>query len=81
MTEEQIFDELKEVLADQLELDGVEVRRESSLRDDLGASSLEMVELVFELEKLTNTKIELDELAEVKTVDDIIQVIRSKIDP
>ena len=79
MTENQIFTRLKEVFIDHLELEDIDITLDSSLRDDLGASSIVLVELIIELEKQTNTIIELEELVDVVTVGDVIKLIQSKI--
>ena len=80
MTEDQVFDKVREVLVEHLDLEESHITPESSLRDDLGASSLELAELVLEFEKQTNTVIELEDLADVNTVVDVVGLIMSKLD-
>lgn len=50
-TKEQIFDKVKEIIVDQLGVEEDEVTLESSFIDDLGADSLDIVELIMALEE------------------------------
>ena len=57
--------------------DGVEVTLESTFKD-LRVDSLDLVELVYELEEELNITFEDDELADLKNVGDVIQLIEAK---
>lgn len=62
MEREQIFAEVKEVLIDALGLDDDEVTAESTLMGDLGAESIDFLDIVFRLEKSFDVKIPREEL-------------------
>ena len=62
LTEEQVFDKVREVLVDSLGLDEDEVVSEAKLAADLGAESIDFLDIVFRLEKSFGVKIEQSEL-------------------
>lgn len=51
MTREEIYDKVKSVLVDALGVDDEEVKPEAKLREDLGAESIDFLDIVFRLEK------------------------------
>ena len=61
-TKEEIFATVAEVLVDSLAVDEEEVTREATLVDDLGAESIDLLEIVFNLEKKFDAKIDRSEL-------------------
>ena len=62
MNREEIFAEVKEVLVDALGLDDDEVTEESTLMGDLGAESIDFLDIMFRLEKSFGIKIPREEL-------------------
>ena len=73
-----LFEEIKDVVSEQLGAKPEEVRPESSFIDDLGADSLDTVELVMALEEKFGIEIP-DEYAEkMLTLDDVVKYIESK---
>lgn len=62
MTREDIFTEVQEVLIDALGLDDDEVTNEATLMGDLGAESIDFLDIVFRLEKAFDIKIPREEL-------------------
>lgn len=62
MTREEIFEEIKEVLVDALGLDDDEVTEDATLMGDLGAESIDFLDIVFRLEKSFEIKIPREEL-------------------
>ncbi len=61
-----IEDRVKEIIVQQLGVDAAEIKKESSFMDDLGADSLDMIDLVVAMEEEFDTEIS-DELAEKLT--------------
>jgi len=80
MTREDIFNKVKETLIENLDLEDVEISEDSNLADDLDATSLELVDLVMDLEKALDTRIELEELTGIETVGDVVDLISKKAD-
>jgi len=78
MTEEAIYKRVVEVLVEKLELEATEIRPESTLTDDLGASSLELIDMVMEFEKETGITIDPQKLYEIKTVQDIARLLHQQ---
>ena len=62
MTKDEVFGKVQEVLEDALGVDEDEVTAEAKLVDDLGAESIDFLDIVFRLEKAFNIKIEQSEL-------------------
>ena len=62
MSREEIFEEVKEVLVDALGLDDDEVTESATLMGDLGAESIDFLDIVFRLEKSFGIKIPREEL-------------------
>ena len=66
---------VREIVAEQLERDVNEVTNTASFIDDLGADSLDIVELVMKMEEEFGIEIPDDEAEKIKTVNDVIQYI------
>ena len=62
MSREEIFEQVKEVLIDALGVDDDEVKEEATLTGDLGAESIDFLDIVFRLEKTFTIKIPRGEL-------------------
>lgn len=73
-----MFEDIKKVLIDAINVDASEVTPEAKLNDDLGIDSLAAVELALELENVFDVRIEDEELAKLVTVQDVIDIIESK---
>jgi acyl carrier protein len=73
-----VFDEVKEVVVEQLNVNPEEVKPEAKFIDDLGADSLDVVELVMALEEKFGCEIPDDEAEKILTVGDAINYIESK---
>ena len=73
-----MLDEMKKMLAEQLNCDENEITADTSFKDDLGADSLDLFELVMALEDEYNVEIPAEELTELNTVGDVIDYLRDK---
>ena len=71
-------DRIKEVIVEQLGVNFDQVRNDASLIDDLAADELDMIELVMSLEEEFGRCITEDEAENIKTVQDVIDLMRSK---
>ncbi|UQZ89669.1 acyl carrier protein [Deltaproteobacteria bacterium Smac51] len=65
------------VVADQLSVDAGEIRPESSFQDDLGADSLDLVELIMAMEEEFDVKIDDDAAQKIKTVQNAVDFIEN----
>jgi acyl carrier protein len=70
-------EKVKEIIVDQLNVDADEVTNDASFIEDLGADSLDTVELVMALEEEFNMEIPDEEAEKIKTVGDAIDYIKS----
>ena len=72
---EEVFNEVKDIIVEQLGTEPEKITMEASFIDDLGADSLDIVELIMALEDKYETEIS-DEVAEkMKTVKDVVTYI------
>jgi acyl carrier protein len=69
------FDKVKKIIVEQLGVDEAEVTPEASITDDLGADSLDQVELVMAFETEFNIDIPDEEAEKIKTVGDAVKKI------
>lgn len=72
------FDKVREIITRQLDIDPETVTMESSLIDDLKADSLDIVELVMDLEQEFDVEIPDEELPKVQTVADIVNFLENR---
>ena len=73
-----MFEKVKEVLMEAINVDEDMIKMEANLKDDLGIDSLAAVELYLELETEFDVRIEDEELAKLVTVADIVSLLESK---
>ena len=73
-----IIDELKELIATKLSVDVAQVTPDAKFTDDLGADSLDLVELVMELEENFGIEISDDDSQNFQTVSDVAAYVESK---
>ena len=71
----EIESKVKEIIADKLGVDEADVKPEASFTNDLGADSLDTVELIVEFEKSFNITIPDDQAEKITTVGDAIAYI------
>ena len=72
MTRDEVAKTLEDIIVDTLNVDGSEVKDEANFTLDLGADSLDTVELIMEFEKEFDIKIEDDEAQKIQTVGDAV---------
>ena len=73
-----MFEKVKEVLMEAINVDEDMIKLEANLKDDLGIDSLAAVELSLELETEFDVRIEDEELAKLVSVADIVKLLESK---
>ena len=75
-----IEEKVKNIIVEQLGVEPENVKPESSFVDDLGADSLDTVELMITLESEFDLTIPEEEAAKIRTVGDVINYIKSKLE-
>lgn len=80
MTREEIFKTMQDLIAEQFAIDADEISMDSSFVDDLGADSVDLVELVMAMEEEFDIgEIDEEDLAGLKTVGDCVRYLNSKL--
>ncbi len=74
-----MFENLKQVLVEDLHVDAEKVTMEAELVADLGINSLDLADLVFNCEEKFNIEIKDEELQGFKTVGDIVKFLETKV--
>lgn len=74
-----IFDEIKEILAEQLDISPNDIELTSSLTDDLGADSLDAIDIVMSVEDQYSIEVPDETIEKMKTVEDIVIFIENNI--
>jgi acyl carrier protein len=78
MDEQKIYDDIKKVVVEQLGVSESEVTREASFVDDLGADSLDLVELIMAMEEEFGMEIADEDAEKLRTVQDVITFISAR---
>lgn len=73
-----MLEKIKEIVAEQLSCDSSEVEMTTNFKDDLGADSLDLFELVMALEEEYGIEIPADDLASIATVEDVVNYLKDK---
>lgn len=79
MSSEEVFEKVKEIIVNQLGVAENTVTLEASFIDDLGADSLDIVELVMALEEEFDMEIPDEDAEKVVTVGDVVDYIKENV--
>ncbi len=75
-----VFEKVKAILVEQLGLDDKEIKPESAFIEDLGADSLDVVELIMAMESEFDVEIPDEDVEEISTVEDAVKYIKENAD-
>lgn len=75
---QKIFEELKQIVCDYLGDDKIEIKEDSILTDDLGLSSLDLISIVGSVEDAFNIEVQDKDVAEIRTIKDVVDYIEKK---
>ena len=73
-----MLERMREMIAEQLNCEAETITADTSFKDDLGADSLDLFELVMVLEDEYNLEIPAEELNELNTVGDVIEYLKDR---
>ena len=73
-----MLEKVKEIIAEQLNISESEISPESNFKDDLGADSLDLFELVMSLEEEYGVEIPSEDLEKIATVNDVMEYLKAK---
>ncbi|MGH1469407.1 MAG: acyl carrier protein [Bdellovibrionales bacterium] len=71
-------DKIKKIIEEQLGVEGEKIKEEASFIDDLGADSLDIVELVMAMEEEYDIEIPDEDAEKLKTVGDVVTYLKDK---
>ena len=74
------FDKVKEIIAEQMSISEDEITMESSFVDDLGADSLDLFQIISELEEEYDMEFDNEQTENIKTVGDAVNYIKAATD-
>ncbi|MDE6433138.1 MAG: acyl carrier protein [Lachnospiraceae bacterium] len=72
-----MLEKMKEIIAEQLSVDESEIELTSNFKEDLGADSLDLFELVMALEEEYDVEIPAEELESIATVEDVMEYLKA----
>ncbi|GAA0122124.1 acyl carrier protein [Clostridium faecium] len=75
-----MFEKIRERIAEQLSIEEDEIKMESFFIDDLGADSLDIVELIMALEEEFDIEIPDEDAEKISTVGDVVEYIKARVD-
>ena len=75
MDKNQVFDKVKAVILDELDVAEAKVTMDAKLKEDLGADSIDAVQIIMALEDEFDIKLEDDNLEKITTVGDVVEFI------
>ena len=73
-----MLERMREIIAEQLNCDEETIGLETSFKDDLGADSLDLFELIMALEEEYGLEIPAEELTDLETVGDVVEYLIAK---
>ena len=74
-TKEQILDELKKILTEELEIDENDIKPEANLFQDLDLDSIDAVDIAVRMQKFTDKKLSPAEFKKIQTVNDVVEAV------
>ncbi len=79
MSQEEIFEKVKEIIVEQLGVTETSITMDASFIDDLGADSLDIVELIMALEEEFDTEIPDSDAEKISTIGDVVDYIKDHV--
>ena len=74
-----VFEKVREIICDQRDVAEEDVTMESNIADDLGADSLDVVDLVMSLEEEVDAEFPDEDIESIKTVGDVVKFIEDRV--
>ena len=75
-----VFEKVRSIIKEQLDLEEEKVTMDAVIQDDLGADSLDIVDLVMSFEEEFDIEIPDDQVENIKTVGDVVKYIEENVD-
>ncbi len=75
-TEQEIFQQVRDVLVELFELDPARIVADARLYQELDIDSLDAIDLIIELKRITGRKVQPEQFRHVRTVQDVVAAVR-----
>ena len=75
ISKEDIFNELKTILVDDLEIPEAEIKESSNLFTDLDLDSIDAVDIAVRMQRYTDKKLPPEEFKKIQTIDDVVNAV------
>lgn len=72
-----VFEKIRSILCDQLDVEEQDITMESNIAEDLGADSLDVVDLIMSIEDEFELEVPDDQIENIKTVGDVVSYIEN----
>lgn len=72
-----MFEKIVEIIANQLSIDKSQIKSESTMSDDFGADSLDIVEIIMAIEDETGVNIPDEAIVDIKTVGELVSYVEA----
>lgn len=79
MAENNVFDKVRTILSEQFDVEESEITLETNLVDDLGADSLDVVDMLMSLEDNFDVEIPDEEIEHIRTVSEVVAYIEEHL--
>ncbi len=76
-TDQELLEQLKIILSEEFDIDADLVKADANMYEDLGIDSIDAVDLIVRLRELTGKRVPPEEFKSVRTIGDIVRVMRS----
>lgn len=80
MTQDELFAQLRAIIAELFELEPADIQRSSTVFEDLDLDSIDAIDLVARLQQLIGRRIDEDTMRGVRTVDDIVRILATQLE-
>ena len=74
-SKEEIFEELKNILIEELEINEEDITLEANLFEDLDLDSIDTVDIAVRMQKFTDKKLPPNEFKKIRTVNDVVEAV------
>ncbi len=79
-SKEQIFEEVKKILVEEMEIDETSVNLDANLFEDLDLDSIDAVDIAVRMQKFTDKKLSPEEFKKIKTINDVVEAVYGLIE-